>query len=97
MSIIEVLEAAKLDYQNRTERSQFSLCHYLHNEIQTDVEYRLKITIPSFCGNNVWYKGIKPCSQPLGYKNSLPPKETEAHYAARLELIDILITHFKNL
>jgi hypothetical protein len=93
MSIIEVLEAAKLDYQNRTEESKHGLCFYLQYKPGKD---EIIAKINSLIPVGIWYKGVHPFTQ-LEYHNTVTIETIKAHYAARLELIDILITHFKNL
>ncbi len=90
MKILDILEATKIAYQNREEGTLFGLRYYFHHVNKNATREQIIIickTINEIEEPNIPY-----------YKNIHPPKpwcsdadKIDAHYNARLELIDILI------
>lgn len=91
MTTIEILNQAKLDYESRIGDSKYGLCSYL-GDGKDKSEIISKIN--SLITVGVWYKGVLPYNQ-LEYYDNVTPEGIEDHYKARLELIHILIAHFK--
>lgn len=97
MPLLPILLQAKADYQARTHNAHFDLCTYIRITAPQAI-VQLSTYIDTFCPNT-HYKGVRPplalmpINAPGDFKEvKIIGADPEAHFAARIELIDKIIS-----